>query len=323
MDATAGSKLREMPLDGKCDLMKKICFAIPYFGAWPRWFDIFLKTCSLNPSVNWLFYTDCPRPKDGPPNVRFVRGSFRSFSRLASEKLGLDLEIRSIRKLCDLKPAYGAIFQDYLKKYDFWGYGDIDVVYGDIRKFITDRMLDDYDVITSFVNHLAGHFVLFRNTPFFNRLYEQGPFKKVFEGDEWMNYAESGCIFHRPIHGEKPKCESMTHVVMRLAAEGKVRPLFRMMVKTDVKDVKTIFGKWGGKRRENWNVMWDRGTLMDCETGEELLYFHFRIVKRDSSFMVPAWRRVPDRFFMSRQGFSAACNERGPSSHFRFLQGRI
>jgi hypothetical protein len=30
--------------------------------------------------------------------------------------------------------------KDYLKGYDFWGFGDLDLVYGDIRAFLTERV---------------------------------------------------------------------------------------------------------------------------------------------------------------------------------------
>ena len=36
-------------------------------------------------------------------------------------------------KLCDFKPAYGFIFGEYLKEYDYWGHCDIDIVWGDLR----------------------------------------------------------------------------------------------------------------------------------------------------------------------------------------------
>lgn len=51
-------------------------------------------------------------------------------------------------KLCDFKPTYGLIFSEYIAKYDFWGMGDIDVIYGNIRDFITEDVLNNNDIIT-------------------------------------------------------------------------------------------------------------------------------------------------------------------------------
>jgi len=41
----------------------------------------------------------------------------------------------------------GLIFEDYVAGYDFWGHCDLDVVWGDIRKFLHTRILSDSDII--------------------------------------------------------------------------------------------------------------------------------------------------------------------------------
>ena len=39
-------------------------------------------------------------------------------------------------KLCDYKPAYGYIFPEYTKGYDYWGHCDMtDCIFGNLRKF--------------------------------------------------------------------------------------------------------------------------------------------------------------------------------------------
>ena len=48
-------------------------------------------------------------------------------------------------KLCDYKPAYGEIFAPELSGYDFWGYGDMDLVFGDLRAYFTEDKLRKYD----------------------------------------------------------------------------------------------------------------------------------------------------------------------------------
>ena len=61
------------------------------------------------------------------------------------------------RKLCEYKQAYGYILKDYIKGYDFWGYGDLDLVYGDIRHFLTDNVLTRQFLLG------WGHLTLLRN----------------------------------------------------------------------------------------------------------------------------------------------------------------
>ena len=36
-----------------------IAIVLPYFGKLPNYFPLFLESCRKNPTVNWLFYTDC------------------------------------------------------------------------------------------------------------------------------------------------------------------------------------------------------------------------------------------------------------------------
>ncbi len=49
--------------------LPSIGFVIPYFGNWPFWFPFFLESCRANPSINWIFHTDCGIPADLPTAV--------------------------------------------------------------------------------------------------------------------------------------------------------------------------------------------------------------------------------------------------------------
>jgi len=104
----------------------KIVLLNVYLGQWPVWFPAFLHSCRFNPEVVWLFFTDCPTPKSIPPNVRFIPITIGGFSSRATERLGFDVQISHSRKLCDFRPAYGVIFEDYIRDYDFWGHCDVD-----------------------------------------------------------------------------------------------------------------------------------------------------------------------------------------------------
>lgn len=102
-------------------------------------------------------------------------------------------------KLCDFRPAYGDIFSEYLEGYDFWGHCDVDLFWGDIRKFITDEVLERYDRIYS-----TGHCSLYRNKEEINLWYKSLPacgyqkWKEVFQNpasccfDEWGGHCGGG-----------------------------------------------------------------------------------------------------------------------------------
>ena len=53
---------------------------------------------------------------------------------------------------------YGLAFEYELKGYDFWGHCDIDLIWGDLKKFITTEILDKYDKILP-----LGHLSIYRN----------------------------------------------------------------------------------------------------------------------------------------------------------------
>jgi hypothetical protein len=110
-----------------------------YIGKLPKWMNLYLKSCELNPTINWIIFTDQNFPINCPKNVRFVRLNLKGFNRLASEKLNLPINLNRAYKLCDFKPAYGIIFDDFIKNYDFWGYTDLDIIYGSMRKFSDGR----------------------------------------------------------------------------------------------------------------------------------------------------------------------------------------
>ena len=109
-----------------------IILLIPYFGRWPEWFEYFLKSCTKNPTIHWLFYTDCALPEKAPANITFKEIKFDEYKKLVSERLGICFSPDNPYKLCDLKPALGYIHEHEIKAYDFWGVSDRDLVYGDL-----------------------------------------------------------------------------------------------------------------------------------------------------------------------------------------------
>lgn len=90
-------------------------------------------------------------------------------------------------KLCDFKPAYGEVFRDLLKEYDFWGHCDDDLIFGDIRRFVSDDILNRYDRI---LGH--GHFSLFRNTEKVAQMYKKAKpsYREVFSRPESFCFDE-------------------------------------------------------------------------------------------------------------------------------------
>ena len=141
-----------------------IVLLIPYFGRWPAWFEFFLHSCRFNHDIQWLFYTDCDVPKNAPSNIKFHRISFSEYKYFVSERLGINFQPDSPYKLCDLKPALGYIHAEDIDGYDYWGFSDIDLVYGNLREYFTAERLSKYDLLSTHSRRVSGHFCLMRNT---------------------------------------------------------------------------------------------------------------------------------------------------------------
>ncbi len=150
-----------------------ICFLIPYFGTWPFWFPFFLESCRANPDINWVFYTDCGVPEDLPPNLRIVSMSFASYCEAVSDALKIKFHPASPYKLCDLKPALGFIHHTDLAGFEFWAFSDIDLIYGNLRNYFTEKRLSGHDIFSTHVRRIAGHCCILRNTEFINGAFMQ------------------------------------------------------------------------------------------------------------------------------------------------------
>lgn len=134
--------------------MKKIVLFIPYFGTFPNYFQLFLNSCGRNDTINWIIFTDNDTEYKYPENVKRVSMSFLEIKKKIQKKFDFPICLKAPYKLCDYRPAYGLIFEDYTKGYDFWGYCDIDLLFGNLRKFLPDDLLVQYDKI-GYLGHLA------------------------------------------------------------------------------------------------------------------------------------------------------------------------
>jgi len=160
----------------------KIAIIIPYFGKWPAWFEYFLLSCAYNSSVDWLLFSDCGKPGEIFDNTRFIDFTLDDFNRLASQKLDLSIKIMHPYKICDLRPAFGHIFSEYIKDYEFWGYGDIDLIYGNLNAHFIGELLNKHDILSNHDQFISGHLCLIRNMPETNLLYRKnGLYEDVFK----------------------------------------------------------------------------------------------------------------------------------------------
>ncbi len=168
-----------------------ICFVIPYFGHWPFWMPFYLRSCAFNADIDWVFYTDCGIPPDAPDNVRFIEIAFADYCALVSSRLDIDFCPQSPYKLCDIKPALGLIHQDDLRGYDYWGFGDVDVIYGDLRRYLSTERLQSFSLVSTHARRVSGHLCVMRNDEQWRGAFKQvGGWREQFQSSEHQAFDE-------------------------------------------------------------------------------------------------------------------------------------
>ncbi|HTS46121.1 MAG TPA: DUF6625 family protein [Puia sp.] len=244
---------------------KEIAMILPYFGKFPWYFPFFLQSCRYNPNVDFFIISDHQYDSPLPENVIVIRQSFADLTKWIGSKLGFEVNIPYPYKLCDFKPTYGLVFSELIRGYKFWGHGDIDVIYGKITDFITDKVLNTHDIISIRHDYLTGYFLLYRNNCKMNLLFKQSKdYKKVFTCAQHFCFDETNftwSLFNSGVTYDKIYCEieSMTHVVYKMKKLKSVKPYF---------DFHVISGRG--------NIRWEKGVLWFSEEGKEyeILLYH-------------------------------------------------
>jgi len=270
-----------------------------WYGPYPWYFPYFIHSCSYNPTIDFIIITDNQQPiPKKPVNVKVIYKTLGEIKATASEKLGFTVNIDYPYKLCDFKPAYGFIFSEIVKGYDFWGHGDIDVVYGNIRNFMTEEILANYDIISSRHDYITGTFCLFRNNEQMNTLFMQSKdYKQVLSSPDhfcfdecnflWTELENGASVFDYPNN-----IQSMTWVVKKAEDEGRLKAFFDFIV------VEGIPG----------NIQWNNGRIIYKDEYEAMFYHlvKFKKVCKRPKLFDP----IPDTFyFTSRKIMAGKKNE--------------
>tara|TARA_R110000851_G_scaffold327830_1_gene497804 strand:- start:18046 stop:18990 length:945 start_codon:yes stop_codon:yes gene_type:complete len=264
--------------------LKSIIFIIPFFGKWPIWFDAHLLSIKANPTVQWLFYTDCNIPDKHPPNCTFVNTTLQDMEVLFTKKIGVPIKIDKPYKLCDLKPSYGHVFEDAIRNFDFWGFTDIDIIWGNIRKDITPEVLIDFDIISSRKDLISGHFNIFRNVDTINKLYQKNDWYKI----------------------------AYINPQMKRFCEGTFSEITNEAIKEDlikVKWDKILCNQENGRDShqeyylDRW--LWKDGKILELKNGEpinEVMYLHFINWKRTMKYCEIQYDENVRTFYISYIG---------------------
>lgn len=186
--------------------MKRIVILFPYFGKLPPQYGMWRASALRNPDIDFVFFTDCE--VENAPNIIVHKMQFEDFKKMIQDAFDFPIVLDRPYKICEYRPAFAYALPDYVKEYDFWGWGDLDVVYGDIRHFITKDVLSQYKMISG-----CGHFALYHNdkdtnTYFMKSIHGYQDYKDAFSkhestffdefyhkgfGDKWRDCRPEDC----------------------------------------------------------------------------------------------------------------------------------
>ena len=198
--------------------MKTIVVIFPYFGKLPPQYQMWRASALRNPSVDFMFFTDTD--VEPAKNIIVNIMQFSDFQQLVQKAFDFPIVLDRPYKLCEYKQAYGYMLQDYMKEYDFWGFGDLDLVYGNLRSFFTEEVLshkfllgwghltllhNDEDTNTFFMKQMDGYqnykyaFTTSKIT-FFDEFNHNGC------SDKWRDCRPEDCWLEEPFdNASKPK----------------------------------------------------------------------------------------------------------------------
>lgn len=283
--------------------MKNCCFIIPYFGTFPNYFPLFLKTCSWNKNFNWLLITDNNTHYEYPENFNVIKMSFVELQTLVQSKFDFNIKLCNPYKLCDYKPAYGYIFEEYINDFKFWAHCDVDTLMGNLSSFITEDLLDEYDKI-----FCIGHMVLYKNNYENNRRFMSKFKNRILYKDVFTT--NKICWFDEEYHDEYNINQlflSLNRKVFKTDFSLNLRALPTKFVRT--RYLGTDIYKYNhGYKVETYReavYTWDNGHIfryyMDDDNlkREEFLYAHFlhRKMSMDKHVLdLDIFKFIPNKF---------------------------
>lgn len=270
--------------------MRKIVLFALYFGPLPEHIGLWARSCGGNTDIDWVLITDQEIGFALPPNMKYLRSDMASIRRQFSDIIGFAANLTRPYKLCDFRPAYGLIFADLAREYDFWGYCDLDVIFGDIRAFITEEILAQYDKIQA-----LGHLSLYRNTERVNTLFREScagvpDYREVFSESRHYCFDERNGIYEICRQREIPRQD-----VRAMAA---IRP-YQGRFRDGISGWDQVVFYWEGGKAFMARLSGDGIDI------REIMYVHFRkrrIEVSPGAADAPAFFLVPNMFLSKEPG---------------------
>lgn len=185
------------------------------YGELPSWIDKFIERInSQDVSLKCTCLGDVEL--ESKDNFNFVRLSARDLCERVSKLVDVCCKKSTSVAFSDFRPAFGDLFSDIIQDCDWWGWCDLNVVFGQLSNFVFPSTLTEYDVITISPIFLSRSLTLLKNTQKVNLTYKTASFRdsmlrQGYTGFDKIDFSaiareRLACCF--PIGWEKYGCES-------------------------------------------------------------------------------------------------------------------
>lgn len=151
----------------------KIALILPYFGKLDHLFPLWLQSCRYNHDIDWLIFTNDRQQFNYPNNTKVYYIEFDELKNKIQSLYNFPIALSTPYRLCNFRPAYGNIFEEYLKGYDAWGFCDNDMIFGDLKEFFPQELS------TKFKIGKFGHLSIFPNDQDCKTAYKVGDAYKI------------------------------------------------------------------------------------------------------------------------------------------------
>ncbi len=272
-------------------MSNRVLFIIPYFGRFHNYFQLWLQSCKYNPTINWLILTDDKSIYDYPSNVNVIYTTFDEVVKQVQACYDFPVVLTNPYQLCEFKVAYGEVFSGYTIGYDFWGHCDIDVIWGNLRRHLTDDILQSFSKIS-----WRGHLTLYKNTEHINKLY-----RTPIEGIDYYKYA-----FSNPTGFPLAPDERAINYLYETEGEKIYKDLMFADLKIRSYNFSLLhFPPEDDYKNEHQIFLWENGNLQRLYTHngvvhkEDFAYIHFlkRQMTIDKTFKVSnRFLIIPNKF---------------------------
>lgn len=289
-------------------------FLIIYLGRLPAYFEFWAKSCEPNhEKFHWYVYNDCLENKiEHNKAVTLVPYDFKTLCIDLKTVFNIHIHPANTRIVCDCRLMLYPIRKkkDNLEQYDFIGYSDIDVIYGQIARFMPEQPYT-YSMISANDGWPCGPFTLF-NKKYLYDICNNKKIKKLLESDHGnafyssKEYSDSVSKF-KPMSGNRIKDKisekiNFTHLdesdeLVQIAKE--MAPVF---CKAD--PLQPTLTKGFNHRKSI--AFWDKGQLFVRDVfghEKEGAFFHFSRLKNRTRFKVNSEILNSSQFGIYKYGF--------------------